>query len=35
MDIKNTNAAQTTKTYNRDSIENQTENIYEAISIIS
>ncbi len=35
MDIKNTNAAQTTKTYNRNSIENQTENIYEAISIIS
>ena len=35
MDIKNTNAAQTTKTYNRDAIENQTENIYEAISIIS
>ena len=35
MDIKITNAAQTTKTYNRDAIENQTENIYEAISIIS
>ena len=35
MDIKNTNAAQTTKTYNRNAIENQTENIYEAISIIS
>ena len=35
MDIKNTKAAQTTKTYNRDAIENQTENIYEAISIIS
>ena len=35
MDIKNTNAAQTTKTYNRDAIENQTENIYQAISIIS
>ena len=35
MDIKNTNAAQTTKTYNRDAVENQTENIYEAISIIS
>ena len=35
MDIKNTNAAETTKTYNRDAIENQTENIYEAISIIS
>ena len=35
MDIKKTNAAQTTKTYNRDQIESQTENIYEAISIIS
>ena len=35
MDIKNTNASQTTKTYNRDAIENQTENIYEAISLIS
>ena len=35
MDIKNTNAAQTTKTYNRDEIENQTENIYQAISVIS
>ena len=35
MDIKNTNAAQTTKTYNRDQIENDTQNIYEAISIIS
>ena len=35
MDIKNTNAAQTSKTYNRDQIENETQNIYEAISIIS
>ena len=35
MDIKNTNAAQTTRTYNRDQIENETQNIYEAISIIS
>ena len=35
MDIKNTNASQTTKTYNRDHIENETQNIYEAISIIS
>jgi len=35
MDIKNTNAAQSTKTYNRDKIENETQNIYEAISIIS
>ena len=35
MDIKKTNASQTTKTYNRDQIENDTQNIYEAISIIS
>ena len=35
MDIKKTNAAQSTKTYNRDQIENETQNIYEAISIIS
>ena len=35
MDIKKTNAAQTTKTYNRDQIENETQNIYEAVSIIS
>ena len=35
MDIKKTKAAQSTKTYNRDQIENQTENIYETISIIS
>ncbi len=35
MDIKNSKAAQTTKTYNRNEIESQTENIYEAISIIS
>jgi len=35
MNIKNTNASQTTKTYNRDQIENETQNIYEAISIIS
>jgi DNA-directed RNA polymerase subunit K/omega len=35
MDIKKTNASQTTKTYNRDQIENETQNIYEAISIIS
>ena len=35
MDIKKTNAAQTTTTYNRDQIENETQNIYEAISIIS
>ena len=35
MDIKKTNAAQTTKTYNSDQIENETKKIYEAISIIS
>ena len=35
MDIKNTNAAQTTITYYRDQIVNETQNIYEAISIIS
>ena len=35
MDIKNSKAAQTTKTYNRNEIESQTDNIYEAISIIS
>lgn len=35
MDIKKTKASQTTKTYNRDKIEKKTENIYEAISIIS
>ena len=35
MDIKNSKAALTTKTYNRNEIESQTDNIYEAISIIS
>ena len=35
MDLKKTNAAQTTETYNRDVIEEKTENIYEAISIIA
>ena len=35
MDIKKTNASQTTKTYDRGEIENKTQNIYEAISIIS
>ena len=35
MDIRNSKAAQTTKTYNRNEIESQTDNIYEAISIIS
>ncbi len=35
MDIKKTNASQTTKTYNRNEIEKDMSNIYEAISIIS
>ena len=35
MDIKNSKAAQSKKTYNRNEIESQTDNIYEAISIIS
>ena len=35
MDYKETNAAVTTVTYNKDVIENPTENIYEAISIIA
>ena len=29
MDIKKTNASQTTKTYNRNEIEKDTSNIYE------
>jgi DNA-directed RNA polymerase subunit K/omega len=32
---RNTNAASTTKTYNKNEIENPTNNIYEAISIIA
>ena len=32
---RNTNASNTTKTYNKNEIENQTNNIYEAISIIA
>jgi len=32
---RNTSAASTTKTYNKNEIEDQTQNIYEAISIIS
>ena len=35
MNLKNTNAAQTTETYNREVIEEKTDNIYEAISIIA
>ena len=31
MDIKKTNASQTTKTYNRGEIENKTQNIYEGV----
>lgn len=34
-DYKTTNAAQTTVTYDKAKIENATENIYEAISIIA
>ena len=32
---RNTNAANTTKTYNKHEIEDPTNNIYEAISIIA
>lgn len=35
MDYKESNAAITTVTYDRDKIESPTENIYEAISIIA
>ncbi|MBS9774314.1 MAG: DNA-directed RNA polymerase subunit omega [Tenacibaculum sp.] len=35
MDYKETNAADTTITYNREKIEEPTNNIYEAISIIA
>ena len=35
MDIKNSNAPVTTTTYNRNQIDSQTGNIYEAISVIS
>lgn len=35
MDFKKVNAPVTTETYNRNKIDNPTENIYEAISIIS
>ncbi len=35
MDYKNTNAAVTTKTYDKSKIEAPTENIYEAITIIA
>lgn len=35
MDYKETKAAISTVTYNRNEIEEQTENIYEAISIIA
>jgi DNA-directed RNA polymerase subunit K/omega len=35
MNYKETNAPVTTITYDKDIIESQTENIYEAISIIS
>lgn len=35
MDLKKTNAPVTTKTYDRNVIDAQTNNIYEAISVIS
>ena len=35
MDFKNTNAAASTVTYNRNKIDKATDNIYESISIIS
>jgi len=35
MDYKNTNAADTTITYDREAIEAPTDNIYEAISILA
>ena len=35
MDYKNTDAATTTVTYDRDKIQAPTENIYEAITIIA
>ena len=35
MDYKETNAAVSTVTYDKDAIESPTENIYEAISIIA
>ena len=35
MDIKNTTAPSTTITYNKNEVDEQTGNIYEAISVIS
>lgn len=35
MDYKNTNAATTTKTYDRNKIEAPTENLYEAITVLA
>lgn len=35
MDYKDTKAANTTITYNKEAIEASTDNIYEAISIIA
>lgn len=35
MDIKNTTAPATTITYNKNEVDEQTGNIYEAISVIS
>ncbi len=35
MDLKRTQAAETTKTYNRNELDTNTGNIYETISILS
>jgi len=35
MDLKNTDASVTTVTYNRNEIDEKTQNIYEAISVIA
>ncbi|WP_115462023.1 DNA-directed RNA polymerase subunit omega [Winogradskyella aurantiaca] len=35
MDLKNTDASVTTVTYNRNEIDDKTQNIYEAISVIA
>ena len=35
MDLKRTQAAETTKTYNRNELDTSTGNIYETISILS
>lgn len=35
MDLKRTQAAETTKTYNRNALDANTDNIYETISILA